>query len=72
MKIFDFFKKKTEVSKLQFQVQPDLFTCHYCSHQFEVTDKMIFPTSVRLLYKDQFVTGKGVTCPKCHKDCIFG
>jgi|WetSurMetagenome_2_1015567.scaffolds.fasta_scaffold942475_2 hypothetical protein len=76
MKIFDFLKRKKGLSEgveLQ-QAEPskDLFSCHYCQHQFEVTPKMIFPTSVRILYKDQFTQGKGVLCPNCKKTCIFG
>ena len=88
MKIFSeefknlFRKQKVAILKtgeafipVQFEeVKPndDLFTCHYCQHQFEFQSKDIFPTSVRLLYKDQFVTGKGIKCPKCLKDSIFG
>ena len=67
-------KQPEEIKTVQIleSLQPDLFTCHNCQHQFEVTDKMIFPTSVRLLYKDQFVIGKGVMCPKCKQNSIFG
>lgn len=79
MDIFKIFKKK-EIQPLQIveplhplqPLQPDLFTCHHCSHRFEVTNKMIFPTSVRLLYKEQYVTGKGVMCPQCKQNSIFG
>ena len=75
MNIFNIFKKKEPVKTLDsFAVEPkeDLFSCYHCHHYFKVTDSMIFPTSVRLLYKDQYVQGKGVTCPKCQKDSIFG
>lgn len=53
-------------------VNENIFTCHHCGNRFEFQSKDIFPTSVRLLYKDQFVTGKGIKCPKCLKDSIFG
>lgn len=66
------FKTKKEVDIVDKKQCEDLFTCHYCKHQFETTPKMIFPTSVRLLYKDQYVSGKGVMCPKCNEVCIFG
>lgn len=48
------------------------FTCHYCQHQFEVTDKMQFPISVPSVGKEYTFQGIGVTCPKCLKDSIFG
>lgn len=51
----------------------NLFTCHYCGYHFEVNPaKDIFPVSVPILYKNQYVQGKGVKCPECLKDCIFG
>ena len=81
----DFFKRFFFKEEPQIQPDPDsyrekqpvrvndnLFTCHHCQHQFKVQTKDIFPTSVRLLYKDQFVTGKGVMCPMCKQNSIFG
>lgn len=72
MKIFDFFKKqevKTEVK----QINDNLFSCHYCQHQFEVNPaKDVFPTSVRALYKDFYFQAKGVNCPNCFNTCIYG
>jgi len=68
-------KKITDYSAINIpkaQVNENIFTCHYCGNRFEFQSKDIFPTSVRLLYKDQFVTGKGIKCPKCLKDSIFG
>jgi hypothetical protein len=52
--------------------QNNLFQCHYCHNEFEVTSKMVFPVSVPMLYKDSFVQGKGIQCPNCLKNCIYG
>jgi hypothetical protein len=78
MKISDIIKKwfwKTE-PQIQYEVkeikQDNLFSCHYCHNEFEVTAKMVFPVSVPMLYKDSFVQGKGIQCPKCLKTCIYG
>lgn len=72
------FKKEPEVKKEPEETKSytgnnlKLFWCHHCGHGFTVESKDVFPTSVRLLYKDQFVTGKGVMCPKCKQNSIFG
>jgi hypothetical protein len=76
MSILDFFKKHkpitTGIELQKSEVKRDMFTCHYCQHQFEVNAKDIFPANVPVLYKDVYVQGKGVMCPKCFKTCIFG
>jgi len=50
----------------------DKFICHYCSKEFILLTKNIFPTSVRVLYKDCYTTGKGILCPHCGQTCITG
>jgi hypothetical protein len=72
MNILNLFRKKTTEAVKEKTPEVFNFYCHHCNKGFNVTDLMIFPTSVRLLYKDQYVQGKGVTCPHCHKDSIFG
>jgi hypothetical protein len=57
------------ISDLQ---EGEKFVCHYCEKEFTLLSQNIFPTSVRLLYKDSYVTGKGVLCPHCGKTCITG
>jgi hypothetical protein len=62
-----------DYAKQESITQDNNFQCHYCHISFVVNpSKDIFPTSVRLLYKDQYITGKGVLCPHCKKTCIFG
>lgn len=77
MNLFNIFKRKhvpvvDNLEQQQPEVKRDMFTCHYCQHEFEVKDKDIFPANVSVLYKDVYVQGKGVMCPKCFKTCIFG
>lgn len=83
MKITDIVKKwfrKPEPEPEPELIQPEKpeekminpFCCHYCHKVFDVTSKMIFPMSVRALYKDYFFQGIGVKCPHCFKDCIYG
>ena len=52
--------------------EPELFTCHHCHYQFEVQSKDIFPVSVPVLYENNYVQGKGVLCPECKQNSIFG
>ena len=79
MSIFDIFKKQPNADLTDPVIKEELvndstnlFTCHYCNHKFEVTDKMQFPTSVASVDKQYFYQGIGVQCPKCFKDCIYG
>jgi transposase-like protein len=79
MKIFNIFKKKNVTIPEEIKVvtkeeneNSDQFICHNCGYQFTVKAKDIFPTSVKLLYKDVSIIGKGVLCPKCKKTSIFG
>jgi hypothetical protein len=48
------------------------FACHYCHKEFMLQSKNIFPVSVRLLYKDSYVTGKGTICPYCQQVNVTG
>jgi hypothetical protein len=61
--------KTSVLSDLQ---EGEQFICHYCRKSFTLLSKNIFTTSVRLLYQDNYVTGKGVLCPYCLKACITG
>jgi hypothetical protein len=48
------------------------FVCHYCHKGFLLLSQNIFPVSVRMLYKESYVQGKGVLCPHCGQTCITG
>jgi hypothetical protein len=48
----------------------DLFTCHYCNYRFEA--KNIFSMPVKSTDGAYFFQGKGVQCPKCLKNSIYG
>jgi DNA-directed RNA polymerase subunit RPC12/RpoP len=57
------------ISDLQ---EGEKFVCHYCNLEFALLAKNIFPVSVRVLYQDNYVIGKGVLCPHCGQTCITG
>jgi hypothetical protein len=77
MGIFDFLKNKPdpivniEDQKIE-EIKTPLFTCHYCSKQFEVTAAMQFSVSVPSVHIEYHFQGIGVQCPKCFKTCIYG
>lgn len=75
--LIDVNKTVIDVVKVEQKAISDLqegekFVCHYCNKEFTLLAKNIFPTSVRVLYQDNYVTGKGVLCPHCGQTCITG
>lgn len=69
MKIFDFFFK----SKIT-ALKAEKFTnyCHVCKTGFNIDEKKVFPIQVQLMYKNEYITGKGYECPNCKNKIIVG
>jgi hypothetical protein len=68
MNILNLFKKKKQVD------QTETFTnsCHICKQRFNIDEKKIFPIQVQLMYKNEYITGKGYECPNCKNKIKIG
>jgi hypothetical protein len=75
MKIFNFLKRRVGVQNFKLQLgvtEISGFSCHYCFKKFDIKENKIFPIQVKLLYKEEYITGKGYVCPHCKKECVIG
>ena len=68
MNIFSFFKKSKIFTKVE---KFDTF-CPSCKKGINIDESKIFPIQVQLLYKSEFVMGKGYKCPNCGNNLIVG